>query len=82
MVSIIPFFLEPKTPATPPIEIIDNLLKGVEDMQHDTAKPAAVEITGSEMNEKNEKLIQKEGMETGSVSFILSNRIPSMDPFR
>lgn len=59
-------FLEPKTPITP--ELIDDVLKGVDDIQNDTSKPATVEITSSELKEK---LIQKETMETGSVRILI-----------
>ncbi len=69
------FFLEPGTPATPPIDIIDDVLKAAEDVQHDTTKPATVKITSSELKEKKEKLIQKETMETGSVSIIFFDYI-------
>lgn len=65
------FFLEPKTPATPPIDIVDDVLKAAEDVQNDIVKPATTEITPGESKEKKDKLIQKETMETGSVSIIL-----------
>jgi hypothetical protein len=68
--------LEPATPITPPVNIIDGVLKVAEDnIQHETSKPATAEITSSELKEKQGKLIQKETMETGSVSFFLFNNI-------
>lgn len=66
-------FLEPKTPLTPPTEIIDDVLKAAQDdRRHETSKPSTVEITPGELKEKKDKLIQKENIETGSVSFILA----------
>jgi hypothetical protein len=56
---------------TPSVDIIGDLLKIAEDnTQYEASKPATVEITPSELKEKKGKLIQKETMETGSVSFI------------
>ena len=43
-----------------------------DDRRHETTKPATVEITEGELKEKKDKLIQKETMETGSVSITLS----------
>jgi transcriptional/translational regulatory protein YebC/TACO1 len=64
-------YLEPKTPITPP-DIIDDVLKAAgDDIQQKTTNRTTVEINPSELKEKNDKLIQKETMETGSVSFIL-----------
>ncbi|UJR25517.1 hypothetical protein I4U23_006863 [Adineta vaga] len=59
---------EPKTPITPSLDVFDDVLKAaVDDIQHETSKPATTEITSSEIKEKKDKLIQKETIETGSV---------------
>ncbi|CAF0918354.1 unnamed protein product [Adineta ricciae] len=61
---------EPKTPTTPLSDTLEDVLKAAQDdRQHETSKPATTEITKGEMKENKEKLIQKEGMETGSVKF-------------
>lgn len=66
--------LEPKTPLTSPIEIIDDVMNAAQDdRRHETSKPATTEVTPSELKEKKDKLIQKETVETGSVSFIPSS---------
>lgn len=66
------FILEHRSPIITPTDVIDNPLKAaLDDIQNDTTKPATTEITPSEIKEKNNKLIQKETMATGSVSFIL-----------
>ncbi len=76
-------FLESKTPVTPPTEFIDDILKAAEDdIQHETTKPATVEITSSELKEEKNKLIQKETMETGSVSLIFFYCIYYTEIFR
>lgn len=61
--------LERQTSVTSTNEIIDDVLKVAEDdIQHETTQPATVEITSNELKEQNNKLIQKEKTETGSVS--------------
>jgi hypothetical protein len=65
------FILEHKSPVTTPSEIIADPLKAAaDDIQRETSKSATVEITPSEIKDKKNKLIQKETMETGSVSFL------------
>lgn len=49
-------------------------MKGAEDdRRHESTKPATTEITEGELKEKKDKLIQKETVETGSVSLLLSS---------
>ena len=66
------FCLDPKTPTTPSSDTVEDVFKAAQDdRRHETSRPATTEMTKSEMKENKEKLIQKEGMETGSVSFYL-----------
>ena len=65
--------LEPKNPATSPIKINENVLKAVEDdAQEETPATPLVtdEKSSNESKETKQKLIQKETVETGSVSSI------------
>lgn len=64
--------------------MIDDPMKAVQDdRRHETTKPATVEITEGELKEKKDKLIQKETVETGSVSITLSYLIsPIENQFR
>ena len=62
---------EPRTPVTTPREVIENPLKQVQDdIQNESFQPATSSTIPSSDTKKgaDSKLIQKEAIETGSVS--------------
>lgn len=72
--------LEPKTPPSSPIRIHESSFTVFEDKAEDTITGAIATEAGDEKSDESkkptEKLIQKEAVETGSVSSMNINSFP------